>query len=339
MIYVLFLFSIRDSPDYQALSPALSSPGPSISERGGSPQRYIQVIHNSPSSSPKQPQTPQPIYIQNSKIVSSAAFKKYNKSPPKVVVEKINNADDGLMFNKEMGQHHVQQHPQIMNVKTLSAKEVKIYRVASTANNINYLTPATTTTMANSQHNKINGKKVTAIQFKNGSKTRTVSTTNGDAMVMSKGVANGVGGNLNGVRKVIRVQNNPSNPRSILLPVAFQDIKDLRTIKIVNASSLNKKSPNIKLAAANMLQQSKQGLMPKNMIVTKDQLIEDSTSMSDHTSGSDGESFVFEEMLQQQQQQQYRQQPRPSVMDDDDEDDEDDDGEFLNAFFVCSFFY
>jgi cyclic AMP-responsive element-binding protein 3 len=128
----------------------------------------------------------------------------------------------------------VQQHPQIMNVKTQP-----------------------TTTIAISQHNnKINGKKVAAIQFKNGSKTRTVSTTNGDAMVMSKEAetANGVG-NL--------------NAQILLRHQRFQDIKDLRTIKIVNASSLNKKSPNIKLAAANMLQQSKQGLMPKNMIVTK----------------------------------------------------------------------
>lgn len=75
-----------------------------------------------------------------------------------------------------------------------------------------------------------------------------------------------------GVRKLIRVQN-PSNPRSILLPVSFQDVKDFRTIKIINASSLNNKSSNIKMAAANLLQQSKKGLVPKNVLVSKEQLI------------------------------------------------------------------
>jgi len=54
------------------------------------------------------------------------------------------------------------------------------------------------------------------------------------------------------------------------LPVS---IPDVRTIKIINASNLKSKSPNIKLAAANLLQQSKQGLVQKNVLVTKEQLI------------------------------------------------------------------
>lgn len=74
------------------------------------------------------------------------------------------------------------------------------------------------------------------------------------------------------MRKLVRVQN-PSNPRSILLPVSFQDVKDFRTIKIINASNLNNKSANIKLAAANLLHQSKQGLVQKNVLISKEQLI------------------------------------------------------------------
>lgn len=75
---------------------------------------------------------------------------------------------------------------------------------------------------------------------------------------------------------MVRVQNQSQVShagRSILLPVSFQDVKDFRTIKIINASNLNNKSANIKLAAANMLQQSKQGLVQKNVLFSKEQLI------------------------------------------------------------------
>lgn len=71
----------------------------------------------------------------------------------------------------------------------------------------------------------------------------------------------------------VQQQNSSANPRSILLPVSFQDVKDFRTIKIINTSNLNTKSANIKLAAANLLQQSKQGLVQKNVLFSKEQLI------------------------------------------------------------------
>lgn len=45
------------------------------------------------------------------------------------------------------------------------------------------------------------------------------------------------------------------NPRSILLPVTFKDMKDLKSIKIINAADL--KNSNIKITAANLLTQSK----------------------------------------------------------------------------------
>ncbi|RVE46494.1 hypothetical protein evm_008844 [Chilo suppressalis] len=57
-------------------------------------------------------------------------------------------------------------------------------------------------------------------------------------------------------RRVIRVAPMAGNPRSILLPVTIKDMKDLKSIKIINAADL-KNASNIKLAAANLLSQSK----------------------------------------------------------------------------------
>ncbi|XP_052742575.1 uncharacterized protein LOC112055422 isoform X2 [Bicyclus anynana] len=57
-------------------------------------------------------------------------------------------------------------------------------------------------------------------------------------------------------RRLIRVAPMNGNPRSILLPVTFKDMKDLKSIKIINAADL-KNASNIKIAAANLLSQSK----------------------------------------------------------------------------------
>ncbi|XP_047505727.1 uncharacterized protein LOC125050144 isoform X1 [Pieris napi] len=57
-------------------------------------------------------------------------------------------------------------------------------------------------------------------------------------------------------RRVIRVAPMAGNPRSILLPVTIKDMKDLKSIKIINAADL-KNASNIKIAAANLLSQSK----------------------------------------------------------------------------------
>lgn len=95
------------SPDYEPLSPALSSPGPSISERGGqnSPPRYIEVIQSPPRK----------INIQNVQHIK--------KIPPKVIVEKLHTSEGDLMFNK--GQIQLQR-----NGNGVQPKEVKIYRMA-----------------------------------------------------------------------------------------------------------------------------------------------------------------------------------------------------------------
>lgn len=57
-------------------------------------------------------------------------------------------------------------------------------------------------------------------------------------------------------RRVIRVAPMAGNPRSILLPVTIKDMKDLKSIKIINAADL-KNASNIKITAANILSQSK----------------------------------------------------------------------------------
>lgn len=107
------------------------------------------------------------------------------------------------------------------------------------------------------------------------------------------------------------------------MPVSLQDVKDFRTFKIINASNLKTKSPNIKLAAANLLQQSKQNLVQKNVIVSKERLMDD--SMSDHT--SDGESYVFEEIMKQSS---SAIESVESQRDDDDDDDDDEEEEDIN---------
>ncbi|XP_050679294.1 uncharacterized protein LOC126975443 isoform X2 [Leptidea sinapis] len=56
-------------------------------------------------------------------------------------------------------------------------------------------------------------------------------------------------------RRVIRVAPMAGNPRSILLPVTIKDMKDLKSIKIINAADL-KNASNFKFAA-NILTQSK----------------------------------------------------------------------------------
>lgn len=83
-------------------------------------------------------------------------------------------------------------------------------------------------------------------------------------------------------RKVIRVAPMAGNPRSILLPVTIKDMKDLKSIKIINASDL-KNAGNIKLAAANLLSQSKL----KDLQESNDYEYESHTSNNCDDSGTD----------------------------------------------------
>lgn len=67
---------------------------------------------------------------------------------------------------------------------------------------------------------------------------------------------------VQGIKKLVKVDHQLQ--KSIYVPVT-----DLRTIKIINASTL-KNHHNLKMAAANLLQQSKQGLVPKNVMLAKE---------------------------------------------------------------------
>ncbi|KAG5673836.1 hypothetical protein PVAND_003850 [Polypedilum vanderplanki] len=73
-------------------------------------------------------------------------------------------------------------------------------------------------------------------------------------------------------------KNGINKSRSIIVPVTSQNIKEIRSIKIVNSGSSQLKSANIKAVAANLLQKSKQGLLQKNILIPK-QDIEDDANM------------------------------------------------------------
>lgn len=332
--------------DYEALSPAISSPGPSISERGGlnSPPRYVkqpiqqpiqkkQIIVQQPAPQQTQtlavPVTATPpsaatstltkngkVY-QTVKTVVTSSGQQNRKNPTKVIVEKVTPEYDtgsGIILSKD----------QLQTTQLANGKEVKIYRVASLKN-------GQTVNVASGA----NANKKVTLQLKNGSTNAVTTKTGGTVFLNNKNVVltSAPGNGQTGVRKIIRVQQQQQqNGRSILVPVSIQD---LRTIKIVNPANLKPKSANIKLAAANLLQQSKQGLIQKNVVLSKEQLMVDD---SDAAQTSDSESFVFEDIMQQsssvieqverqqkQQQQQQLSSDSDADMDPDDDLDGDDD--------------
>lgn len=76
-------------------------------------------------------------------------------------------------------------------------------------------------------------------------------------------------GNKKGDQKILNLKNGNNNSRSIIVPLSSQNIKDFRSIKIVNSGSSQFNRANIKAAAANLLQKSKQGLLQKNILIPK----------------------------------------------------------------------
>lgn len=326
--------------DYEALSPTISSPGPSVSERGGlnSPPRHVttqqlqQPIQKPPQQQIIVQQQPQqqtltvPVSVpsaatstvtkngkvyQTVKTVVTSGGQQNRKNPTKVIVEKVTPDYDGL------GAGMILSKDQVHTTQLANGKEVKIYRVASLKN-------GQTVNVASGA----NANKKVTLQLKNGSTSTVPARTGGTVFLNNKNVVltSSPGNGQTGVRKIIRVQQQQQqNGRSILVPVSIQD---LRTIKIVNSANLKTKSPNIKLAAANLLQQSKQGLIQKNVVLPKEQLMVDD---SDATQTSDSESFVFEDIMQQsssvieQVQRQQKQQQQPLTSDSDADMDQDDD--------------
>ncbi|XP_035896500.1 uncharacterized protein LOC118505171 isoform X2 [Anopheles stephensi] len=350
--------------EYEALSPGMSSPGPSISERGGqnSPPRYLKPVQrdvpmevspmvqqlgsqsllSSQSANVTSQRTTQTTLPTAEKMVAKAIVTSINAPPQTMKTAAVSKISTATVYQQQTGG----------GVKALIAagnapkriiatssngtptsvpqqivtngKELKIIRMATMKNGQTVaVASGLTTTTGNSTTTPTSNKKVT-LQLKNSAATSVKST----ATVIPKNVvltssASAVGSNHAGgtgaVRKLIRMQQQTQqNGRQILVPVTIQD---LRSIKIVSSTNMKSKSANIKLAAANMLQQSKQGLIQKNVVLSKDQLLVDDGPMSDAgPSSSDSESYVFEDIMQQsssviaeverQQQQQQQQQQK-----------------------------
>lgn len=251
------------------------------------------------------------VYQTVKTVISNGAQQLKKAAPPaKVIVEKAQpDFEPTMATNITSGGGLVLSKDQLQTTQLVNGKEVKIYRVA---------TAKAGQTVTNSLN-----KKVT-LQLKNGS--MTTGKSGGTVFLNNKNVVLTSGGAANGVRKIIRVQQQQQqNGRSILVPVSIQD---LRTIKIVNPANLKAKSANIKLAAANLLQQSKQGLIQKNVVLSKDQIVMDDGG-SDTAPNSDNESFVFEDIMQQSnsviEQVQKQQHHHHSLVSDSDAEDLDDD--------------
>ncbi|XP_053659611.1 uncharacterized protein LOC128708657 [Anopheles marshallii] len=325
--------------EYEALSPGMSSPGPSISERGGqnSPPRYMKTVQNQGTETPQtiphvqlaasqpvltqmivtgQPTTQTTVPARAEKLVTKAivtnATTGMNPQPMKTSPSKMSTA---TVYQQSAGvKSLISNGPKRIfasaNRNTTvsgatpqqivsNGKELKIIRMATMKNGqtvavASGLTAASTTT---------SNKKVT-LQLKNSATNMKTAGVSGTVIpknvVLTSSSANSCSPGTTtvpGVRKVIRMQQQTQqNGRQILVPVTIQD---LRTIKIVNSNNMKNKSANIKLAAANMLQQSKQGLIQKNMVLSKDQLLIDDGLSDAAPSSSDSESYVFEDIMEQ----------------------------------------
>uniref|UniRef100_A0A182LYJ4 BZIP domain-containing protein n=1 Tax=Anopheles culicifacies TaxID=139723 RepID=A0A182LYJ4_9DIPT len=248
--------------EYEALSPGTSSPSRLITERGGqnSSHRYIKSVQNHCAETSQ--------IIQHVQLASESVLPQPIITGQGTTMQLVNNG-----------------------------KELKIIRMATMKNGqtvavASGLSAASTMT---------SNKKVT-LQLKNSS--ANVKTTGINSTIIPKKVvltsssaSSFSSGTVPGVRKFIRMQQQTQqNGRQVLVPVTIQD---LRTIKIVNSTNMKNKSANIKLAAANMLQQSKQGLIQKNVVLSKDQLLVDDGLSDAAPSSSDSESYVFEDIMEQ----------------------------------------
>lgn len=274
----------------------MSSPGPSISERGGqnSPPRYQQQQQQQlrdqeqhlPCSTLKVAKVSPTVHAKRHSTRSANGI--VQKSPKVMAAAAV---EPNLINNTKVNLKRAQPNSPKGAPKL---KEVKIYQVASS--------------MA--------GKKMAPIKSQS-----IVMTAQPHAQTIKQVMGRSV---------VVTNNNNGPQQKHIVVPIALQDAtKDMRTIKIVNANST--KCSNLKLAAANLLQQSKQGLLPKGVyipneryeIVTggiKDELIEDTTN---DMQVDVGDAYGDEE-LQQPQYVDYVQ-GGSSTIDDEDDDEEDDD--------------
>lgn len=166
------------SPDYEPLSPTLSSPGPSVSERGGlnSPPRCPSIIQQvvTPITSPPLTPAPAPIIVTP---VPSPPIKQQqpqqksisvilNKSPSsKVIIDKIQ-----ALPRRDIN-HINQQLLKAGKGSLMAKKEVKIIKMASATQFTNVTATATTTTTTPAGNlSSITGNKKVTIRLPDGQK-------------------------------------------------------------------------------------------------------------------------------------------------------------------------
>lgn len=146
----------------------------------------------------------------------------------------------------------------------------------------------------NINKNNKNNSKIGSLtnNAKYSSGNNTINTTN-----------SGIQSNIKkGETKVMHLRNGTTNKsRSIIVPVTSQNMKDYHSIKIVNSASSHVKSANIKAVAANLLQQSKQGLLKKNLIIPKREIVHDDSHDDDDEDDDDDDvnDILFEEIMQE----------------------------------------
>jgi hypothetical protein len=92
------------------------------------------------------------------------------------------------------------------------------------------------------------------------------------------------------LRQLIRLTPVSGNPRSILLPVSLKDVKDIRTIKIINASRQNVTRKQQSVTGMRITAGNKATLQTKPVLVKSSNVQEDIIT----TSSSNGS--VSEEM-------------------------------------------
>ncbi|XP_055844231.1 kinesin-related protein 8-like [Episyrphus balteatus] len=231
------------------------SPGPSISERGGK---------RSPAEL-----SPMEVIHPAKKIVCN------NEHKPKVIVQKVPQ----VMTLSNTVQTHTstvplqkQQYQKLNNqqqqtvVNGIRGNEIKIVK----------LSPQMFTAS--------NNKNVT-IQVKNSNSGAKIQAKPG-TLFLNKN-------KLTEMKKIVRVQNN--NPRSILIPVSLQDVKELKTFKIVNTTAVRSTPVKIQETQETNIQQFPIKYISKPNVLKdvgiKDEMQEDSFIEN----SSDSESIIIED--------------------------------------------
>lgn len=187
---------------------------------------------------------------------------------PKVIVQKVPQEVTINNFNSNNNNNNTIVYKNGNVVKSTNITSVAKPNVLN--KNVKIVKLATPVFNSNS-----NNKKVT-IQVKN-SQTGAKIQANPGTLFINKS-------NVGQVKKLIRVHNT-SNPRSVLLPVYIQNVKDLGTIKIVNATTVKRPNTNSNTDNLNQFKLQETNLTDKLKFVEE--------LLSDHA--SDADSCIYDE--------------------------------------------